>query len=110
MVTGAPPGHLAVYPGIETWRLRRCSRGGCCWFFVWVFFFPPLDTEQERETPRKMLPSWSHVGLVSGSHRTPRQREKKKKKKSGRWRGPWWGDARGDFMSWLSRTNVLANK
>lgn len=23
MVTGAPPGHLVVYPGIETWRLRR---------------------------------------------------------------------------------------
>lgn len=23
MVTGAPAGHLAVYPGIETWRLRR---------------------------------------------------------------------------------------
>lgn len=44
MVTGAPPGHLVVYPGIETWRLRRRCELLIEPRLLFVFFFSsPLD-------------------------------------------------------------------
>lgn len=53
MVTGAPPGHHAVYPGIETWRLRhRCEPLIAPRLLFGFFILPWMPSESERRRQR----------------------------------------------------------
>lgn len=53
MVTGAPPGHLAVYPGIETWRLRRrCEPLIAPWLLSGSFLLPWMPSESATQRER----------------------------------------------------------